>query len=308
MTNEVARLNQHVSVSKADCDKCIDTLDCQFDISGIDAQIRVHHLKFSGNGEPMVKALANLLYEFIIDYCIASRNRNEPLNTRQASLLAKQARSLFRKPEIDEDNPDRTGEAGEVLLFFLVEAILGAPQIVAKMELKTNHKDEVKGSDGIHARWNEDLELVDFFFGEAKLYQSASGAISSLLNSIKEFHDITMYEHEFNMVTKHFKYADENVRSAVSEFIVNGEVGEAARLNHACLVGYDLDAYTKAEGQGKDLRDDFQARLLERSTEIVKTLQRRFDDFERKKLNFEVFFLPFPSVDDFRNAFNEALD
>ena len=60
-----------------------------------------------------------------------------------------------------------------------------------------------------------------------------------------------MYEHEFNMVTKHFKYADENVRNAVSKFIVNGEVGEDARLNHACLVGYDLDAYLKAEGKGK---------------------------------------------------------
>ena len=65
-----------------------------------------------------------------------------------------------------KNNPDRTGEAGEVLLFFLVEAILEAPQIVAKMELKTNHKDEVKGSDGIHARWNEKLGLVDFFLAK----------------------------------------------------------------------------------------------------------------------------------------------
>ena len=307
MTN-ISDLNKLTSVDSIDFSKCIDTLDTSFMISGVDAKLRLHHLKFNGNGEPMVKALANLLYEFIIDYCIASRNRSEVLTTRQSARLTKEARGLFRKPTIDDDNPDRTGEAGEVLLFFLVEAVLNAPQIVAKMELKTNHKDEVKGSDGIHARWNKEAGIVDFFFGEAKLYQDASGAITSLLKSIKEFHEISMYEHEFNMVTKHFKYADENVRDAVCRFITNGEVGEEARINHACLVGYDFDAYGDAQGSGLALRDDFQQKLLLRSQSIVKTLQRRFDAFEKKKLVFEVFFLPFPSVDDFRNAFNEALD
>ncbi|MGF1747094.1 DUF1837 domain-containing protein [Vibrio minamisatsumaniensis] len=56
--------------------------------------------------------------------------------------MTKEARKLFRHPEIDSENPDRTGEAGELLLFFLIEAILGAPQMVSKMELKTNHKDD----------------------------------------------------------------------------------------------------------------------------------------------------------------------
>jgi hypothetical protein len=304
----ISDLNKLSSAGSVDFSKCIDTLDASFVISGVDAKVRLHHLKFNGNGEPMVKALANLLYEFIIDYCIASRNRDEPLTSRQSARLAKEARGLFRKPAIDEDNPDRTGEAGEVLLFFLVEAVLNAPQIVAKMELKTNHKDEVKGSDGIHARWNEEDGIVDFFFGEAKLYQDALGAISSLLKSIKEFHDISMYEHEFNMVTKHFKYADDTVRDAVCRFIANGDVGEKARINHACLVGYNFDAYQNAAGGGDALREDFQAKLLERSETLVKALQKRFDKFGRKKLVFEVFFLPFPSVDAFRNAFNEALD
>ena len=68
-------------------------------------------------------------------------------------------------PKITDNSPDKTGEAGETLLFFLMEAVLGAPQLVAKMELKTNSNDEVKGSDGIHVRWNEQDKLVDLYFG-----------------------------------------------------------------------------------------------------------------------------------------------
>jgi len=40
----------------------------------------------------------------------------------------------------------------------------------------------------------------------------------------------------------------------------------------------------------------------------VKLLQKSFDKFDKKYLKFDVFFIPFPSVEAFRNAFNEALD
>lgn len=135
----------------------------------------------------MVKALAEKLYEYIIDYCFSMQDRVEPLSSQQWLALAKQARSLFRHPKITDDSPDKTGEAGETLLFFLMEAIIGAPQLVAKMELKTNSNDEVKGSDGIHIKWNEKDKIVDFYFGESKLYQKISSAMDSALKVLMIF-------------------------------------------------------------------------------------------------------------------------
>lgn len=229
----IRNIAEKTSVNPSDLSKCISVVEHDLKITGVETTIRFHYLKFDGNKKPMVKALANTLYTYIIDYCLSSKNRDEALTTQQSALLVKEARGLFRHPEITETSPDKTGEAGEALLYFLMEAVLKAPQMVSKMELKTNHKDEVKGSDGIHARWNSELGIVDFYFGESKLYQSVSDALNSALKSVNDFHEIKMYEHEFNMVTKHFKYADEEVKQEVSDLFINGEPGPNVRVNHA---------------------------------------------------------------------------
>lgn len=299
----------YVSVDELDYESCIDVIEHTETIDEAKANIRIHHLKFDGNGRPMSKALAELLYQYIIDYCIASKNRPDTLTNRQSAQLTKEARKLFRHPETSDDDPDKTGEAGETLLFFLTEAILKAPQIVAKMELKTNRRLESNGSDGIHMRWCEEDQLVDFYFGESKLYSSIDGAITSALKSINEFHDKEIYKHEFTMITKHFKYADDNTKNAVVDLIKLGEPGPGARINHACLIGYNWKEYKNIHKIKQcDLSSQFREMLLTESKNISKALNTKFKSFEKKHLNFEVFFLPFPSVQQFRDEFNAALD
>lgn len=303
-------LNKNISVDLTDYNDCIDVIEHEYCINGINAQIRMHYIKFDGNGFPMIKALAKMLYTYIIDYCIATRNRPEPLTTRQSAKLIKQARDLFRHPEVSDDSPDKTGEAGELLLFFLMESVLKAPQLVSKMELKTNHKDEVKGSDGIHARLNEKTGLVDFFFGESKLYQDSSSAIADAIKSVDQFHDIEMYQHEFIMVTKHFKYADEKTRDAITSLVIHGEPGPSVSINHACLIGYDFKGFQElsAIGTSDEINKKFLDVFVKDGERLTKLIQKRFDKFDKKHIKFEVFFLPFPSVVAFRNAFNAALD
>lgn len=305
----IKNIEKLISVNPTDYEACIDVIQHECEVSDVQANMRIHHLKFDGNGRPMTKALANMLYEYIIDYCIASKNRPTELTSRQATKLTKEARNLFRHPDISDKSPDKTGEAGEVLLFFLMEAILKAPQLVSKMELKTNRRDEIKGSDGIHVKWNDEDKVVDFYFGESKLYRDIGSAITDALESINSFHASEMYKHEFTMVTKHFKYADEESKSAVIELIKLGEPGQSVRINHACLIGYNWEEYNRLTPAKPDkLLQDFKERLLQDSTRLSDHLNKRFSSFERKQLCFDVFFIPFPSVKDFRNEFNAALD
>lgn len=302
-------LNQHISIDPKDYNDCLGVLEHQLVVNGVKAEIRLHYIKFDGNGQPMVKALANMLYDQIIDYCIAARNRPEQLDTKQAAKLTKEARQLFRHPQVTDTSPDKTGEAGELLLYFLVESVLNAPQIVSKMELKTNHKDEVKGSDGIHAKYDEEEGIVEFYFGESKLYKSSSDAISAAIESIDQFHNIQMDEHEYTMVTKHFKYAEKELKDAISSFIVHGKPGSNVRVNHACLIGYDFKGYNSLSGDSpKALLEDFLEKFLVDGERLTNLIQNKYDSFSKKHLLFDVFFIPFPSVVDFRNAFNEALD
>lgn len=295
-----------IAVKTSDYHLCIDVLEHDFSLDDVAGNIRFHHLKCDGNGRPMVKALAELLYTYIIDYCIASRNREDPLTPQQAARLAKEARKLFRHPKLEDGKNDVTGEAGEALLFFLMEAVLNAPQMVAKMELKTNRRDEVKGSDGIHARWNSEENLVEFYFGESKLYENVNSAITSALKSISDFHDNGMYKHEFSIVTKHFKYANDKIKNELSSLVIGGEPGEGVRINHACLIGFDWNQYNKITP--KEMRSAVKDNLILEGGNIVSKLNEKFLQFDRKYLSFEIFFLPFPSVSEFRNEFNAALD
>ncbi|CAI0881373.1 Domain of uncharacterised function (DUF1837) [Serratia proteamaculans] len=302
-------LNNYVSVKKKDFESCINVVEHNLKIESIDANLRFHYIKFNGNGVPMIKNLAEKLYEYIIDYCIASKNRGGELTNQQFLRLTKQARSLFRHPDINDDVSDKTGEAGEALLFFLMEAVLGAPQLVAKMELKTNASDEVKGSDGIHIKWNDDDKIVEFFFGESKLYKNISAALSSAFKSIDEFHANEMYKHEFNIVTKHFKYANNEIRNAVTDLIISGEPGENVRINHACLIGYDWKGFSELKSTREiPLSESFLTAFRDDLPRIHGLINKKFESFSKKELKFDVFFIPFPSVSEFRNEFNRALD
>lgn len=303
-------LNNQLSVDSSDYESCMGVVEHEYSINGVNANIRMHYIKFDGNGQPMISALAEMLYGYIIEYCIASKNREEPLNSRQYARLVKDARSLFRHPSIANGKSDKTGEAGELLLYFLTEAVLKAPQVVAKMELKTNHGDEVKGSDGIHARYNPELGLVDFFFGESKLYKKSSSAIGDAIKSVQQFHEVEMYKHEFTMVTKHFKYADEKTKEEITSLILNGEPGPDVCINHACLIGYDFKGFNdlSATETSKERFDDFLVKFHSDGSRLTDLIQKRFDCFEKKFIRFDVFFIPFPSVEAFRNAFNKALD
>lgn len=220
-----------------------------------------------------------------------------------------EARRLFRVVTAPAGTTDLAGEAGELLLYFLLETVLEAPQVVAKIELKTNPAQEVNGSDGIHMRWNSRDNLVDVYFGESKLYTCVGTALTNAFNSIEKFHANGMRDHEYSMATKYFKGADDRVKAAVAEVLDTGRPGPGARINHACLIGYDWAPTGPTPGQAAAaVEAQYRAQYLADAPRLHRLLQTRFDHCQRKQFGFEVFFLPFASVQAFRDAFNAAME
>lgn len=257
----------------------------------------------------MVKALAEVMYTHIIDYCLASRDRCQTLTLQEAAKLTKMARKLFVHPEATPADPDQTGEAGELLLYLLIEAVLNAPQVVAKMELKTNPNLEVNGSDGIHMAWNANESLVEIYFGEAKVYQDMGAAIKAALASIDGFHAKDICRHEMLMVTKHFKHAAPAVKSVVGSLILDGVPTSGVRINHACLIGFNWNEYKAIFSQPTSARlDALKSAYLNAAAKIHSTCDEKLEAFASKHLRLTFFFIPFKNVQDFRTAFNEALD
>jgi hypothetical protein len=293
-------LQQYLTAARRRFDACIETLDLLLSHSNPSATIRFSHLKLDGNGEPKFEELANTLADHLVEYCFSARRRGTPHTSIEWGKLHREARNLL--------TGRRTGgDAGEVLLYLLCECVLEAPQMVAKMELKTNPQDEIKGSDGIHMKWHEGDALLDVYFGEAKLQQSLSSALDSALSSVTKFHAKGLLEHEIGLITSHFKWSDEPMRQQILDFVDRSRPGADFRINHACLIGYDWPDYGKLAGTSvKEMTSDLKERLRADAQRLYDSANLQFDTFKLKTLRFEVFFLPFRTVQEFRDAFIAA--
>ena len=281
---------------------CISALDEGAVVEGVQAETTMHFVKFDPTSkEPRFDELAKALARHVVEFCLSARTREKIRQMPNAETeLFMRARDYFRKVE-------DAGDVGELLLFFLLEAALGAPQIVCKMELKTNSNDEVKGADGIHVRWDETDDHLDVLLGEAKLYQGIGAAMDSTLKSIKEFHEERRVDQELHLATAHFKHLDEDFQRRVSGFINRESDGDEYHIIHACLIGWDWTQYKRLADERDQLFDEFEAKYQSYCGNIGDLLGRRFDDYPFRHLSFHFIFLPFSSVREFRRSFYREL-
>lgn len=296
-----AELKRYLEVSTDKYQANVGVLEPGSKLVNPTASVRFHYLRLDGNGQPKFNDLAAALADHLIHYCFSARRRNGATKIDEISRLDREARQHFRKFA-------QSGEAGEILLYFLIEAVLGAPQLIAKMELKTSPRMENHGSDGVHFKWHETDRTLDLYFGEAKLEQDLSSAMGRLLKSLENFHRDGLLDHEIGLVTSHYKHANEAMRQQVLRTIDRQSPAHNCRINHACLIAYDWDAYSNLNQQSmvaleQEVRQHYEADRAR----LLKLLGQRLGTFSRKQLRFEVFFLPFRTVQEFRDAFNALL-
>jgi len=303
-------LDKYLEISKKHYDNIFDEVEHKNLINGMNVNLHFKYLKFDPNGNPKIDLLVNTLLNYATHYCFSSQKRDVENNEFEKSKLMNEARKLFRKwkdEDITDNNQPKSGEVGEMILWLMIEVILKAPQVVAKMDLKTNPKLEVFGSDGIHLDISEE-NLLNIYFGEAKFYNDIYGALDSAFQSIEDFHESAMNVHEFNLVTTHYKYLNNNHQNEIYKFITGEIESEEIKISHACLIGYDWEEYKKLDGEErKEFVSNFTTIYQEETKRLTKLIQTRFNNFSKKEFSFEVFFIPFQSVQELRTAFNEIL-
>lgn len=307
-------LEKYIIGSEKYYDMVFDNVEHTNIVNGVEVDLHFKYLKFDPNGNPKIDKLIDILFAYFTHYCFSSKKRNsdgmsDVEKEMFFSQLKDEARALFRKwkdEDITDDNQPKAGEIGEMILWLLMEVILKAPQIVAKMDLKTNSKLEVFGSDGIHVKIDE--EVLNLYFGEAKFYNNIYKALDSAFESIEKFHEESMYSREYNLVTTHYKHLNDRQQDKVYQFITNQIEQDEVKIRHACLIGYDWDEYMKLDNdERKYFIENFVSLYEEETKRLTSLIQSRFDKFSKKEFSFDVFFLPFQSVQELRNSFNEKL-
>ncbi|SMQ61610.1 protein of unknown function [Plantibacter sp. VKM Ac-1784] len=268
---------------------------------------RVHWLTLDGNGRDRTVALAQHLYFKIADYCtprsriLEARARDEREGGNvQMMMLQEEARRLF----IDSD---ASGEGGELLLYFLLEAELNLPQVLCKMPLKTNAKMPIHGVDGVHAGVRAGGGLA-VYWGESKLYTDVQAALTECFSSITPFllDDGSGAAHrDLVLVREGLDTGDRELTLRLVQYFTD-DAPERSKLEvrGACLVGFTHDPH------GYPFEEDEVTMLAEVEERVSawaksvgsRVLNRKIEDFE-----IEFFCIPLPSVRKLRTAFNDLL-
>ena len=164
---------------------------------------------------------------------------------KRCSILESRARALFIKAN---QTTNRNGEAGELLLYLLTEWILGAPQLIAKMALKTNPNMPVHGADGVHVRYRESDKKLLLYWGESKLYADVGEAITAAAKSISEALKPQKLQHEINLVQQNIDFSGLKPEEKEALLRYLNPFEESYNERHdvtTCLVGFDFDGFAK---------------------------------------------------------------
>lgn len=202
---------------------------------------------------------------------------------------------------------NRNGEAGELLLYLLTEWVLGAPQFIAKMTLKTNSQMPVHGADGVHVRYCSETARLFLYWGESKMYGDVGAAITAAAKSIAKSLEPDELAHELQLVQRNIDFTGLGTdgKAALLRYLDPHEEEYNERKDViTCLIGFDFDGFQKASSAGdQGAEDAFRALAKETLAAVAPKVSAALKKAGLGSQDVEMFFFPFPAVQEFRDLF-----
>ena len=272
-------------------------------ITGSKATLRCHFLRSDPNGRPRLTALAQQLADQVVHFCIPRSDLVEAMgltSDRAATAVARLARDaakLFTQTQL------KTGEGAELMLFVLLEKSLGIPQVLSKMSLKTSTEMQYHGADGVHAELLENGDLA-LYWGEAKLYESVPEAMSDCLDSLAPYLKGDAQEQDVYLLRHYADTGQEELTARLLEYFDYGSMKSAdVEMRGACLIGFNHADYPSLPRELESSRSTIEETVQSWQKSMATRLKNRgLLDFV-----IEVFFVPVPSVVEFRTAVKREL-
>jgi hypothetical protein len=278
----------------------------QAPIGTTQAKLRCHILAADGNGHPRVAGLAQKLRNQLLDYAIPRSQVAEAIaeyqrtkSTEALTALEAKARGLFA-------DVTKSGEGGEILLYYLAERVLGFPQVLCKMPLKTNTQQHYHGVDGIHAGVDEKTGRLALYWGESKLYKDVTSGIAECFKSISPFllereGAGSASERDFQLLRDNVDFNDSRLEGAFKRFLdPDDALFLKTEFRAICLVGFDYEQYSQIISGAEDAFSAEARSVFDNCATRIESaiLANKIDTFV-----IETFCIPFPCVETFRQAF-----
>ena len=309
----VAALRKDYSKLSARIRALVHTVICE--CGGV--KLRLHFPAFR-QSQPTIHELIDAIVHYLAPFALPRSQCRavdevygkvdaEEFKLRYAHLL-ESAKSLFiRANRIT----NRNGEAGELLLYILTEWVIGAPQLIAKMSLKTNREMPVHGADGVHVRYSKEDGRLLLYWGEAKLYADVDAAITAAAESFAQALHPDKMKHEIELVQRNIAFSglDPKEREALLRYL--DPFDETYNERHdvtTSLIGFDFDGFAAVKGlDPTKAEEEFVKRAQTKLAEVAPKLAKALESNGLKGRPFELFLFPVPSVQSLRDIFQAKI-
>lgn len=290
-------------------------------IDDINTNIHTYCLKPNFNKtDYCYEDLAQILFNQIIQYTIPKSEIEDAMATGNTSYVLELEEKAKRKyvdywtnrnqiiknEKLEKDESlSKSGEGGEELLFLLAEQILGLPQALCKMNLKSSGSMHFHGADGIHIGLTEDNSKLALYYSEVKINKEVKSAIKKCLNSVAPILKRDEKEKlELDLLNSYLDIGNNiKLTKKLKEYFNPNRVEcrEYTEVRGLCLVGFNENKYDgyDYEQNAKNIMPEIESWIEKFKTEkINKSI---------KDININVFFIPMTCVDTFRETFKKKL-
>lgn len=263
-----------------------------------------HHIAFDGSSLPRLQDFTDYVAGWILDYVIPRRALidSSASNATEARMkherLRRQAIETFKKTGV-------SGEQGEMLLFVLAEAFLSLPQLLCKMDLKTDRDMHFHGLDGIHCGPSGTDDGLAVYWCESKVHADIDNALSEALDGLKPFllsagTGSSDKRRELALLDRYMDLGCPDLQKKILDALNPHSVTfNSVSWRGLCLVGFDYDYPIKANTKTasefkKEIEEKFKDWLAKTKS---RTKFRQLDTFE-----IHVFYVPLGFCQNFRDC------
>lgn len=197
-----------------------------------------------------------------------------------------------------------------MLLFMLAERFLKLPQILCKMDLKTDGRLHYHGADGVYAGVTSE-GVLKLYWGESKIYEDAGDAIRSCLGSLAPYliefeHEGAERERDLLLLSDKADLSDPTLTAALRKYFDRSSPqSNRVRYCGLALVGFGVPFYPKNDAQA--VADEIAKAAREALVDWREKIGKSLTVNKLESLEIEFFCIPLPSAQDFRDAFLEAM-
>ena len=264
-----------------------------------------------GNGRLRINALAEFMRDRVLRFVIPRKDIRAAESARQKSGDISAYIRLHERAKRAFTTIENTGEGGEFLLFALAEKEFSLTQVLSKMSLKTSTKMHYHGADGVYASVDE-KGVLRLFWGESKLYDNPTDAITDCLKSLaphllEEQGEETASAQDIVLLNEYADIGDDAACAILKRFLdPNDPQAQKLRICGIALVTFDNDAFPQG-GEPGGVWEEIETALKSSLPNWRGHVRKRVGVENLEAFDIHFICLPMACANDFRRAFLDHL-